>query len=60
MALLRSGLDIRAMAHITSDGLRILARVKAQVGYVLDRLPAPQPVVSLLQRLGGVSDEEMF
>jgi phosphoribosylformylglycinamidine cyclo-ligase len=60
MELLRSGLGIRAMAHITSDGLLNLARVKAQVGYVLDMLPAPQPVFSLLQRLGGVSDEEMF
>jgi phosphoribosylformylglycinamidine cyclo-ligase len=60
MELLRSGLGIQAMAHITSDGLLNLARVKAQVGYVLDMLPAPQPVFSLLQRLGGVSDEEMF
>jgi phosphoribosylformylglycinamidine cyclo-ligase len=60
MELLRSGLDIRAMAHITSDGLLNLARVKAQVGYVLDMLPAPHPIFSLLQRLGRVSDEEMF
>ncbi len=60
MELLRSGLGIRAMAHITSDGLLNLARVKAQVGYVLDALPAPQPIFGLLQRLGGVSDEEMF
>ncbi len=60
MALLRAGVEIRAMAHITSDGLLNLARVQAEVGYVLDTLPAPQPVFTLLQRLGGVSDEEMF
>ena len=60
MALLHAGLDIRAMAHITSDGLLNLARVEAKVGYVLDTLPAPQPIFTLLQRLGGVSDEEMF
>jgi phosphoribosylformylglycinamidine cyclo-ligase len=60
LALLQAGLDIRAMAHITSDGLLNLARVEAKVGYVLDTLPSPQPIFSLLQRLGGVSDEEMF
>lgn len=60
LALLRAGLDIRAMAHITSDGLLNLARVEAKVGYVLDKLPAPQPIFGLLQRLGEVSDEEMF
>lgn len=60
LALLHAGFDIRAMAHITSDGLLNLARVEAKVGYVLDSLPAPQPIFSLLQRLGEVTDEEMF
>ncbi len=60
LALLRADLQIKAMAHITSDGLLNLARVKAPVGYVLEALPAPPPVFGLLQRLGGVSDEEMY
>lgn len=58
--LLRAGLDIKALIHITSDGFLNLARVQARVGYVLDFLPEPQPIFRLLQRLGGVSDEEMF
>lgn len=58
--LLRSGLDIKAMAHITSDGFLNLARVQARVGYRLEYLPEPQPVFRLLQKIGGVSDEEMF
>jgi phosphoribosylformylglycinamidine cyclo-ligase len=58
--LLRSGLDIKALAHITSDGLLNLTRVQAPVGYVLDTLLEPQPIFTLLQRVGGVSDEEMF
>jgi phosphoribosylformylglycinamidine cyclo-ligase len=60
MELLRSGVTVRAMAHITSDGLLNLARVQAPVGYVLDVLPTPPPIFPLLQRLGEVGDEEMF
>jgi phosphoribosylformylglycinamidine cyclo-ligase len=60
LGLLRAGLEIRAMAHITSDGFLNLARVQARVGYVLDFLPEPQPIFRLLQKIGGVSDEEMY
>jgi phosphoribosylformylglycinamidine cyclo-ligase len=60
MAVLRSGVAVKAMSHITSDGLTNLLRVQAVVGYVLDTLPEPPPVFRLLQRLGKVSDEEMF
>jgi len=58
--VLRSGVAVKAMAHITSDGLTNLLRVQSVVGYVLDTLPAPPPVFRLLQRLGKVSDAEMF
>jgi len=60
LEVLRSGIDVKAMAHITSDGLTNLLRVQSPVGYVLERLPQPQPIFGLLQRLGGVSDEEMY
>ena len=58
--LLRAGLDIKALIHITSDGFLNLARVQAKVGYAIDWLPEPQPIFRLLQQIGGVSDEEMF
>lgn len=60
LGLLRSGLDIKALAHITSDGFLNLARVQAKVGFVLEVLPEPQPIFTLLQEVGRVSDEEMF
>ncbi|HSC70310.1 MAG TPA: phosphoribosylformylglycinamidine cyclo-ligase [Candidatus Methylomirabilis sp.] len=60
LELLRAGLEIRALAHITSDGFLNLARVRAKVGYVLEVLPDPQPIFTLLQHIGRVSDEEMF
>jgi phosphoribosylformylglycinamidine cyclo-ligase len=60
LELLRSGLKIKALTHITSDGFLNLARVRAEVGYVLEALPDPQPVFTILQEIGRVSDEEMY
>jgi phosphoribosylaminoimidazole (AIR) synthetase len=34
--------------------------VQAEVGFVLEVLPEPQPIFTLLQEVGRVSDEEMF
>lgn len=57
--LLRSEVDVRGLAHITSGGTKNLLRLAAEVGYEIDDpLPAP-PVFDLIQELGGVSDEEM-
>lgn len=60
MAMIDAGLAIKAFAHITSDGFLNLARAHADVGYVLDSLPEPQPVFHLIQSCGKVSDAEMF
>jgi phosphoribosylformylglycinamidine cyclo-ligase len=60
MAMLRAGLPIRALAHITSGGFLNLARLEAPVGYEIDTLPPTPPVFTLLQRLGEVADEEMY
>ena len=56
----RQRVPIRAMAHITGDGLLNLARIEARVGFEIDRLPEPQPIFELIQRLGGVSLAEMY
>ena len=40
MDLLRANVPVRALAHITSDGFLNLARIDAQVGFRVDRLPA--------------------
>ena len=50
---------MRAFAHITSDGLLNLTRVKSDVGYVIDAPPAAPPIFSIIQRLGGIDDAEM-
>ncbi len=57
--LLRSPVDVRGLAHITSGGLGNLLRLEADVAYEIDDpLPVP-PVFELIRELGQVSDEEM-
>lgn len=57
--LLRSEVDVRGLAHITSGGTANLLRLAAEVGYEIDDpLPVP-PVFDLIQERGEVSDEEM-
>ncbi|HET8813815.1 MAG TPA: phosphoribosylformylglycinamidine cyclo-ligase [Solirubrobacterales bacterium] len=57
--LLRSEIDVRGLAHITSGGTGNLLRLAAEVGYEIDDpLPVP-PVFDLIREHGDVSDEEM-
>jgi len=57
--LLRSDVDVRGLAHITSGGTKNLLRLAAEVGYEIDDpLPAP-PIFELIQERGEVAGEEM-
>ncbi len=59
LELLRSAVEVRGLAHITSGGLGNLLRLAAEVGYeVDDPLPAP-PVFELIQERAGVPVGEM-
>jgi phosphoribosylformylglycinamidine cyclo-ligase len=58
--LLRSGLRVHGLAHITGGGLLNLTRLNDDVGFAIeDPLPIP-PVFELVQELGGVADAEMW
>ena len=58
--LLRSEVEVRGLAHITSGGTANLLRLAAPVGYEIDApLPVP-PIFALIQEQGGVSEEEMY
>jgi phosphoribosylformylglycinamidine cyclo-ligase len=60
LELLRSDVPVHGLAHITGGGLSNLDRLRDDVGYrIEDPLGAP-PVFGLVQRLGGVDDEEMW
>jgi phosphoribosylformylglycinamidine cyclo-ligase len=59
LELLRSEVDVRGLAHITSGGLGNLERLAAEVGYEIGApLPAP-PIFELIQGRAGVGNEEM-
>lgn len=58
--MLHSGLEVKALLHITGDGFLNLARVKAEVGFVVDFLPEPHSIFKLIQATGKISDEEMY
>lgn len=60
MALLDQGLGVKALLHITGDGLLNLTRVVAPMGFVIDRPLPPQPVFALIQHAAGVDDAEMY
>jgi phosphoribosylformylglycinamidine cyclo-ligase len=60
LELLRSGVEVRGLAHITSGGLGNLLRLRAEAGYEIDDpLPAP-PVFTLIAEAGAVPEEEMY
>jgi phosphoribosylformylglycinamidine cyclo-ligase len=60
LAALDAGLPIRGLAHITGDGMFNLVRTAGSVGFDVEHWPEPPPIFDLIQRLGGVSDAEMF
>lgn len=60
MAMLKAGLPVHGLAHVTSDGLTNLMRSDSDVGYDLDFLPKPQPIFDLIQNEGRIALSEMY
>ena len=55
-----AGLPVKALMHITGDGLLNLTRIAAPMGFVIDRPLPPLPIFALIQRAAEVSAAEMF
>lgn len=60
LALLEAVEEVKALAHITGDGLLNVLRVGSDAGFVLDQLPEPHPIFALIQHAGRVETAEMF
>jgi phosphoribosylformylglycinamidine cyclo-ligase len=58
--LIRSGVAVHGLAHITGDGLLNLLRLSEKVGYELDELPSPPRVFELIERGGGLPPQKMY
>ncbi|HEV8680685.1 MAG TPA: phosphoribosylformylglycinamidine cyclo-ligase [Stellaceae bacterium] len=52
--------SVKALVHITGDGLLNLPRVDAEIGFVIDELPPPPPIFGLIEQHGAVKRAEMF
>jgi len=52
-------IDVKGLANITGGGLENLTRI-TKLGYTIDFLPEPQNIFKEIQRLGDVSDKEMY
>ena len=59
LELLRSTVEVRGLAHITSGGLENLLRLAAEVGYEIDDPLPAQPIFELIGERAGVDSEEM-
>ncbi|HVC06244.1 MAG TPA: phosphoribosylformylglycinamidine cyclo-ligase [Solirubrobacterales bacterium] len=59
LEVLRSAVEVRGLAHITSGGLGNLNRLAADVGYEIDDPLAVPAIFELIQERGAVGDEEM-
>jgi len=61
MALLDAGVDVKALAHITGDGLLNLLRVDAPgIGFRLDALPPAPALFELIAARAGIDRAEMY
>jgi phosphoribosylformylglycinamidine cyclo-ligase len=60
LAMLKAEVEVKALIHITSDGLLNLQRVASETGYVIETPLSPQPIFSMIQKCGNVEDAEMF
>lgn len=60
MDMLAQNLACHALLHITGDGFCNINRIRADVGFVIDRLPEPGGVYRMIQKLGSINDAEMF
>lgn len=60
MALLEANLEIKALLNITGGGLLNIRRIEAERGFVIEALPEPPPIFSLIQRLGQIPQAEML
>jgi len=60
LALWNSGLDVKALLHISGDGLLNMNRVAAEVSWELDAIPEIPPLFRLIEEKGRVDPAEMF
>jgi phosphoribosylformylglycinamidine cyclo-ligase len=57
---LNRGVDIHYAVNITGHGWRKLMRAPDALAYIIDTVPAPQPVFEFMQLAGNIEDAEAY
>ena len=52
--------DVKGIAHVTGGGLRKVKRMSKDVCFSLEEPFEPQEIFKVIQRLGNISDKEMY
>src|SRR5919106_473943 len=60
MDVLKAGVDVKALIHITSDGFLNMLRVASPTSYVIEWLPERPAIFDVIQRETAVPRAEMF
>lgn len=60
MALLKAGIPVHGLSHITGSGLRKLRRINQNVQYDITTPLPVLPIFTKIQELGSVADHEMY
>ncbi len=61
LEILKKNIEIHGLAHITGGSFTKLMRLAPPgLGFKLDNMPEPHPIFKLIQRLGGISNWEMY
>lgn len=61
LEVLRKDVEVHGLAHITGGSFTKLMRIAPRgLGFKLDNMPEPHSIFKLIQRLGGVSNWEMY
>ncbi len=53
-------IEVKGLAHITGGGISNLARLSKKYGFLIDNMPEPKEIFKLIQKLGNVSEKEMY
>jgi phosphoribosylformylglycinamidine cyclo-ligase len=60
MEIIKSGIRLKVLAHITSNGLLNLRRIGKDFGYRITNIPKPHPIYNLIKNYGNVPITEMY
>lgn len=61
LKILQKGIEVHGLAHITGGSFTKLMRIAPRgLGFKLNNMPDPHTIFKLIQRLGGISNWEMY